>query len=503
MIQSLSRQPSKKSSRRTLSVVLAVVVCICIGLQITALQWFHRHGKSESEQAIRNTEEHESKAYDDRRRSATSDTTKTTAKNHTTTAAACLLVMDDNHRLVEWLAYHHFTTNLRYVIVAVDPRSTTSPKSVLDRYTHLQQTSVGNNANDDRVVLEYEIWQDDDYMGHRMLDKRQQLETLGRKHLTMVHRVRQKAFYQYCLERLDAIGQSTWTLLLDVDEYLVVNRGEKEVDMAVSSVATTLGSQKEIMSTPGGIYRYLDDVAKQAVKHPTNALYEQFSSPCITIPRLLFGTKQDSSDNSLTLSLPASIQLDTMRWFYHAEFDEYDRNGLGKTILDLRRIQIPKPHFPYPVNPHRPFQDLCRDPKRIVDLNQHALLRVHHYISTWETYSFRNDSRKGAERSREAWEFRALSGSGGDNSNGGNAGNKTTDAVPWLEGFVKYHRIEVATQLLEGAGLPATYSRSPEADRAWEFVFRDEYVVDKGKKNAQQYDSNYGVFLRNRAAATT
>ena len=481
-------------------VVLAVVICICIGLQITALRWFHHRHYEESEQASRNsTKEHNDRQprpaqADDAASSAIPDTTLQN-KNHTT-AAACLLVMDDNHRLVEWLAYHHFTTNLRYVIIAVDPRSTTSPQPVLDRYTHL--------VEGDDNTLKYELWQDDDYMGNRMLDKRQQLPALGRKHLTMVHRVRQKAFYQYCLERLDAIGQSTWTLLLDVDEYLVVNNNDREVlknkdDNRETSVAT--GSQEDVMSTPGGIYHYLDDVAKQAAKHPTDARYEQFSSPCITIPRLLFGTKQDH--NTMPLSLPASIQLDTMRWFYHAKFDEFDRNGLGKTVLDLRRIPIPKPHFPYPVNPHRPFQDLCRDPKRIVDLNQHALVRVHHYISTWETYSFRNDSRKGAERSREAWEFRALSGSGGDNNNGDDVSNKTTDTVPWLEGFVKSHGDKVATQLLEGAGLPTTYSRSPESNREWEFVFRDEYVVDKGKKNAQQYDSNYGVFLRNRAAATT
>ena len=41
--------------------------------------------------------------------------------------AACLLIMDSNHLLIEWLAYHYHVLRLRHLIVAVDPRSTTTP----------------------------------------------------------------------------------------------------------------------------------------------------------------------------------------------------------------------------------------------------------------------------------------------------------------------------------------------------------------------------------------
>lgn len=53
------------------------------------------------------------------------------------TFSACLLVMDDNHRLVEWMAYHYHVLPLRYLVVAVDPRSQTSPTKVLNRWRRM------------------------------------------------------------------------------------------------------------------------------------------------------------------------------------------------------------------------------------------------------------------------------------------------------------------------------------------------------------------------------
>ena len=384
--------------------------------------------------------------------------------------SGCLLVMDDNARLVEWLAYHYFTAKLRYLIVAIDPRSTTSPQSILDRWT-----SHG---------FYYEIWQDEDYMGARVLNKRQKLDELGRQDLTTVHRVRQKAFYQFCLEHLEAQHRNTWTLLIDVDEYLVVNQEEMQNPV----------QHQEIMSSLGGVYQFVKEAAALATTRADDkskkSTYVQFASPCVTMPRLLFGTKQDTTEDAD--NIPSDVQLgnalDTMRWFYHANYSEFDRNGLGKTILDLARIQIPKPHFPHPVNPHRPFQNICRDPKRIADLNQHAFLRVHHYLSTWETYSYRNDSRRGGERSREAWEYRAIS----------DAGGKTRDAVPWLDGFVRRFGRPQATKVLKDAGLPDHYKHPPQVNDQWKFLFADEFLDKRNK----QSDSKFGQFLQNRTTNT-
>ena len=45
-----------------------------------------------------------------------------------------MLVMDDNHRLTEWMAYHYHVLPLRYMIVAVDPRSKTSPTHIFNQW---------------------------------------------------------------------------------------------------------------------------------------------------------------------------------------------------------------------------------------------------------------------------------------------------------------------------------------------------------------------------------
>jgi hypothetical protein len=373
----------------------------------------------------------------------------------------CILVMDDNHRLIEWLAYHHYTINLRYLVVAVDPRSTTSPEPILKRWSQYN--------------LHYQIWGDDDYMGSRVLDKRKRLSELGRKHLTMVHRVRQKAFYQYCLEHLDSVGLKTWTMLVDVDEFLVVNQEKFQgID------------HSKIMSASGGILEYIQDMAHKGMHSGSDKQYEQFESPCVSIPRLLFGTTTDAWARPIHPLPQLQDRLDTMRWLYHAHYSEFDRNGLAKTIIDTSRIAIPKPHFQSPVNPHRPFQDVCRDPKRIVEINENALLRVHHYLGTWETYSYRDDSRKGGERSREAWEFRALFANEGP----------TSDIVPWLQGFVGYYGTDRAMQLLEGAGLPLSYTHPPRVEKQWKFLFMEDFL----DQSNSQHDSKFGLFLQNRTA---
>ena len=59
-----------------------------------------------------------------------------------------MLIMDDNHWLVEWLAYHHTVVNLRHVIIAMDPRSKTSPMSILNRW---------------KGRIHFELWNDSHY----------------------------------------------------------------------------------------------------------------------------------------------------------------------------------------------------------------------------------------------------------------------------------------------------------------------------------------------------
>ncbi|GFH48609.1 hypothetical protein CTEN210_05085 [Chaetoceros tenuissimus] len=65
--------------------------------------------------------------------------------------------MDDNHRLIEWLAYHHFALPLRRLIVMVDPRSKTSPLPILQRW---------------EKYMTIDLWHDNDVFSKQELDDR-------------------------------------------------------------------------------------------------------------------------------------------------------------------------------------------------------------------------------------------------------------------------------------------------------------------------------------------
>jgi hypothetical protein len=67
------------------------------------------------------------------------------------TFTICLLLKDDNVILNEWLAYHYHTMNLRHLIVAIDPSSTTSPSFIFQQWRQI-------------FGLEVEEWTDHDFM---------------------------------------------------------------------------------------------------------------------------------------------------------------------------------------------------------------------------------------------------------------------------------------------------------------------------------------------------
>jgi len=82
-------------------------------------------------------------------------------------------------------------------------------------------------------------------------------------------------------------------------------------------------------------------------------------------------------------------------------------------------------------------------------------------LGSWESYSFRDDSRRGGERSREQWEYKATTNGEGDD-----------DVIrPWLEGFVRNVGNDKAKELLKDAGLPKGYRNVNES--AW-FLLPDK-----------------------------
>lgn len=410
--------------------------------------------------------------------------------NGTETFSACLLVMDDNHRLVEWLAYHYHVLPLRFLIVAIDPRSQTSPTTVLNRWRRLRTRSRNNNNtnnnnnshNDERMYIEE--WTDEDILppslAHNPIPLNATLQLKRDR-----HRIRQRLFYQKCLLHCQQHAR-TWVTLIDTDEFLMYNHkgGGKEQYLQweqeqrqklllyqdgrlADRIRIPLSQPPPTPAQEGAMIHYIRQ--EQASGHVF------FQRPCISIPRLQFGAlEEDKEDVTSDQKLqphpqqPNSIwvdRLDTLRFRKHAPRQDFVKNGLSKSILDVSRIQsIPKIQ-----SLHRPIKTLCSAPWKD---DWDSGLRINHYLGSWEAYSFRDDSRRGGERSYEGWAFKAQDV------------EETDDNIrPWIDGFVEQHGEENAKELLRGAGLPKGFRSSLAKDgdnggneKNWTIMFLDEIL---------------------------
>ena len=139
--------------------------------------------------------------------------------------SACMLIKDDNDILNEWLAYHYYTIGLRYVIVALDSTSKTSPMEILDKWREFG--------------MEIEVWKDEMFMPemffkkqyhlmprlvkikrnkHKWVDKMDTKEDEAKLALAINdHRFRQITFLSNCTRALRA-KKRTWMIHIDTDE---------------------------------------------------------------------------------------------------------------------------------------------------------------------------------------------------------------------------------------------------------------------------------------------
>jgi hypothetical protein len=304
--------------------------------------------------------------------------------------AACLLVMDDNHFLTEWVAYHYHVLPLRHLIVAVDPRSQTSPQSIIERW---------NNHSDLNIVT---WWKDSDYISNQTeLDEAESWVALkflddNPSQELIRHRARQRLFYYHCLQE-HRREKRTYTILTDTDEYVTINYA------TVNNTKSPMVASRMIppITTPGSVLQLLQHEHKY---HANNSTL--IETPCIQIPRSRFGTFEDDRNSDETsreaaataagLSMNAS-QFATLRWLYHAAPQNYFQNRISKTVIDVSRITLDSDLRPVD-SIHRPLKQYCGQRKLHIRAHDQLLL-LHHYLGTWEQYNFRQDARQGNERS--------------------------------------------------------------------------------------------------------
>lgn len=360
--------------------------------------------------------------------------------------SACMLIKDDNDLLNEWLAYHYHVLDLRYLVVAVDPSSATSPAPIFDRWRRLTDLQITE-------------WSDPDFMPKEFLrkgyyispDKIEGDATKSQWHeghedaarvkadnmIVSNHRFRQVTFLAACLRHMRT-NDKTWTMHVDTDEFVVVNpllRNTTQENVQMVEVGP--------VQEPSSVF----SVIKQFYRHDT--LRSKFNYPCISMPRLLFGSIEFAHNNSSSSSNAPTAKstdiaaatafnstlLETLRWRYHTDYDDKDRNAQPKVIVDVSAVDASDEMFKNPFSIHRPSYQLCR---RVHELNFHQLQRypftVNHYTGSWERYFLaKNDTR----RSERAYNAKAHVSAGYD-----------PWMAPWLQGFVDQHGEALSKELL-------------------------------------------------------
>lgn len=311
------------------------------------------------------------------------------------TMSSCMLIMDDNHWLIEWLAYHWTTLNLRHLILAVDPRSQTSPVPILDRW---------------KGRINVEIWNDSHYFHNYDPN----LETLQELNLA-----RQQTFLAKCMQKYKQRNHS-WVMFTDTDEFITINPRTKQPNHDLYR------EYSPSLDQPGSILSFLEQ------EHKTRG------TSCFSMGRLQF-SPDESSLRRVRRNVPDffnASQFMTLRWLHPAD----DLVG-PKNIVHLSSI----PSELIPTNythQHRVIGKVCGKAGYTWH-RENSLLQVNHYLGTFEQFQFRNDARLSLEWAGRNERFERYLGEG----------DRAVDNLrPWIRTFVDSVGKQEAMRLLEGVG---------------------------------------------------
>jgi len=367
------------------------------------------------------------------------------------TLSACLLIKDDNEILDEWIAYHYHVLDLRYLIVAVDPSSETSPSHILQKWETIT-ASMGAKLH----ILQ---WSDQDFMPRDLLKKGYHYsprllpthanasqwheghedpeQVIADNIRIQTHRFRQVTFLSVCLRHIRDMNR-TWTMHIDTDEYIVVNPRLRHQRVRYPTL--------QIPQRPRDASSLMNVLRKI---HEHKRVRKNSNYPCISMPRLLFGSVEKDYGHRKTiaeiwnrtvgdvllLNSSAHPPLETLRWKYHTNYTDTDRNAQPKVLIDVSAVPGNDEMFtPKPFSIHRPSKKLCRPLRDIVfGAIEKFPLSVQHYLGSRERYFARNDTRRSLRR----YESKAAVQAGSDDW-----------IVPWWEGFVQRVGRDRAIELL-------------------------------------------------------
>jgi hypothetical protein len=186
-------------------------------------------------------------------------------------------------------------------------------------------------------------------------------------------------------------------------------------------------------------------------------------SRCIPMARLVFGSKATSPSENRNVgnthnNLNNPQHLDTLRFLHHVSPLNFEANKWCKVLVDITDTNADSISnhiaqkssstlFQYRSasqgggNIHRPFPEICQ--YKLVD-HYDSLLRVHHYIGSWEGYESRSDVRRTEEKFLKR-------------SQKANLGPHTS-MLPWLQAFA--NTVDVSSNGVARDGSPPSMALS-------------------------------------------
>ena len=161
------------------------------------------------------------------------------------------------------------------------------------------------------------------------------------------------------------------------------------------------------------------------------------SEPCYLMPRTLFSAIESTPDAIQDTGVQQygfdPKHFTTLRYYKHGEKGSWLDSKFDKVIIDLSRIEKKEIRRAM-VNIHAPL-NRCGYPFKYYET---GLLRVHHYLGSWEQYTARSDVR----RDRNKFDLSAFVNKGTDYQLQG-----------WLKRFVEMVGVEKSKKLLQHSGI--------------------------------------------------
>jgi hypothetical protein len=304
--------------------------------------------------------------------------------------------MDDNHFWKEFLAYHYTFLNLRRLIVAVDPRSRTSPAGIFSQWKDLINITV-------------------------LTDKHLNISNEQNVSLTKLHRRRQRRLYHRCSAKLKKEDGTTWVAYIDVDEYIVPNW------------------------RAGPFYRierYQPEMNIFDVFDYNPHLNTDFSYSCFPMSRVDVNVRESSREEVFE-NVPAGINATSLMTLRYRNLQFMNNPPLpGKSMVDLSRVEGEE-IFGGNHEPHQPILSQC-DESDVWISPIYSAFMIFHYQGTLEAFLFRDDSRKKNRKTDANYQKR---------HNGTKGVLPDTSARFWISNFVSKVGLPRAQELLAGADL--------------------------------------------------